>query len=141
MKNLLLLFVLFSCAEARLKPQHVLTDSKNHQARFEVVSSEGEKGNFNDAVLRAKITNLSKSDLKIDLKKSYHWSAWYRWQRRPKRISESPLVIKPNETKEVSWTFMRREFGVMKIPFEVGQEEDEFQVKFEYCSPWDKVCQ
>jgi hypothetical protein len=137
---ILALLFLFSCSEARLKPQSAFNYSKNKKATLEILSSKGEKGNFNDAVLKAKITNLAEKDLTLDLKKSYNWSAWYRWQRRPKKVSESPIVLKPHESTEVSWTFMRREYGVMLIPFVVGDEEDEIQVKFEYCSPWDKVC-
>ena len=139
----LLSLFLFSCSGIQLRSvdlknnQSKIFHSKENQATLEVLFSASEKSDINNAVLKARITNNAKEDLKIDLKKSYHWSAWYRWQRRPRTTSETPLIIHPGETKDVSWTFMRREFGVMLIPFAVGEKEDEFKLKFEYCSPWE----
>ncbi len=146
----ILLFLIVSCSAARIRRlnpdgflkttdrEYDIYHSKKGLANLEIYFSEGEKENLGNATLKARIVNGSDSDLVINLKDTYQWSAWYRWKRRPKITSADTVVLKSMEEKEINWVWNRREFGVMIVPFNVGDIEDEFQVKFENCSPWGK---
>lgn len=150
MKSFLFLLLLISCSPAhirRLNPDGFVKTadrefdvyhSKRGLANLEIFSSEGEKGDMNDAVLKAFIENGSDEELTIDLRDIYQWSAWFRWQRKPKATSAGIITLKPFERKEISLTWMRREYGILIAPFRVGSVEDEFQVKFENCASWAK---
>ena len=144
----LLILTLSSCSIERLRRadaashrisgdrEYSIYKSRTGKASLEVYYSQSDEKDINHAIVKAELTNFSDEDLVIDLKKSYQWSAWYRWQRFPGKTSETPLTIKKKETKNIEWTFLRREFGVMTIPFKVGSEDDEFKIKFEYCNTW-----
>lgn len=150
MTKFFIFLLILSCTTARIRrlnPEGFVTDgqreydvyhSKKQLANLEIFFSAGEKGDLNLSTLKAIIVNGSDEELTLRLKDSYHWSAWYRWQRRPTSVSEEVVVLKAFEKKEVSWVWHRREFGVLIVPFKSGDEEDEFLVKFENCSPWGK---
>lgn len=111
--------------------------SQSGKALLEIFSIVEGKKQEDFITVNSTLTNASKKELTIYPLKSYQWTAWYRWKRYPARASAEVLSLQPGEKKEVSWVFRRREFGVLIVPFNLGKSGDQFEVKFEYCSPWE----